>query len=97
MSLITATTWVPRGFAAQFPTKYEFNQEEFDRISALAKQQLSSALEDLDDARRNADGTVEEGEEEDEEMKETVTASENGVAKSSKKKQNGGAVSNTNG
>ena len=50
MSMITATTWVPRGFAAQFPQKYEFNEEEFDRISKLAKLQLEEAQEDLAEA-----------------------------------------------
>lgn len=48
--MITATAWVPRGFAAQFPTKYEFNQEEFDRIAKLAKLQLDEAQEDLEEA-----------------------------------------------
>lgn len=51
MSMITATAWVPRGFAAQFPTKYEFNEEEFDRIAKLAKIQLDDAKEDLKEAR----------------------------------------------
>jgi len=50
MSMITATTWVPRGFAAQFPQKYEFNEEEFDRISRLAKLQLEEAQDDLAEA-----------------------------------------------
>jgi len=50
MSMITATAWVPRGFAAQFPTKYEFNQDEFDRIAKLAKLQLDDAQEDLEEA-----------------------------------------------
>lgn len=59
MSMITATTWVPRGFAAQFPTKYDFNEEEFERISKLAKLQLDSAQEDLDEARA---GSAEEKE-----------------------------------
>jgi hypothetical protein len=51
MSMITAATWVPRGFAAQFPTKYDFNEEEFARISELAKLQLEDAQEDLDEAK----------------------------------------------
>jgi periodic tryptophan protein 1 len=51
MSMITATTWVPRGFAAPFPTKYTFDEEEFKRIAELAKLQLDDANEDLDDAR----------------------------------------------
>lgn len=51
MSIITATAWVPRGFAAPFPTKYNFDEEEFQRISELAKLQLDDANEELDEAR----------------------------------------------
>jgi periodic tryptophan protein 1 len=54
MSLITATSWVPRGFAAPFPTKYTFDEEEFKRIAELAKLQLDDANEELDEARNNA-------------------------------------------
>lgn len=53
MSMITATTWVPRGFAAPFPTKYNFDEEEFQRIAELAKLQLDDANEELDEARNN--------------------------------------------
>jgi periodic tryptophan protein 1 len=49
--MITATAWVPRGFAAPFPTKYTFDEEEFKRIAELAKLQLDDANEDLDEAR----------------------------------------------
>ncbi|TVY19331.1 putative WD repeat-containing protein [Lachnellula arida] len=51
MSMITATAWVPRGFAAPFPTKYTFDEEEFQRIADLAKLQLDDANEDLEEAR----------------------------------------------
>ena len=54
MSMITATAWVPRGFAAPFPTKYAFDEEEFQRIAELAKLQLDDANEDLEDARNQA-------------------------------------------
>jgi periodic tryptophan protein 1 len=54
MSMITATAWVPRGFAAPFPTKYTFDEEEFARIAELAKIQLNDANEDLEDARKEA-------------------------------------------
>jgi len=49
--MITATAWVPRGFAAPFPTKYTFDEEEFQRIADLAKLQLDDANEDLEEAR----------------------------------------------
>jgi periodic tryptophan protein 1 len=51
MSMITATAWVPRGFAAPFPTKYNFDEEEFQRIAELAKLQLDDANDELDEAR----------------------------------------------
>jgi periodic tryptophan protein 1 len=56
MSMITATAWVPRGFAAPFPTKYTFDEEEFNRIAELAKLQLDDANEDLDEARDEEPG-----------------------------------------
>lgn len=49
--MITATTWVPRGFAAPFPTKYVFDEDEYERISQLAKLQLDDAKEDLEEAQ----------------------------------------------
>jgi periodic tryptophan protein 1 len=54
MSMITSTSWVPRGFAAPFPTKYTFDEEEFKRIAELAKLQLDDAKEELDEARNAA-------------------------------------------
>ncbi|KAK4042064.1 WD40-repeat-containing domain protein [Parachaetomium inaequale] len=52
-SMITSTAWVPRGFAAPFPTKYNFDEEEFERIASLAKLQLDDAKEDLEEAQEN--------------------------------------------
>ena len=51
MSMITATAWVPRGHAAAFPTKYVFDEDEYARISKLAKLELDDAKEDLEAAR----------------------------------------------
>ncbi|KAL8803912.1 MAG: hypothetical protein Q9182_002879 [Xanthomendoza sp. 2 TL-2023] len=51
MSMITASTWVPRGAAATFPTKYDVDENELARISKLAKLQLQDAEEDLEGAR----------------------------------------------
>jgi periodic tryptophan protein 1 len=51
MSMITATTWVPRGFAAPFPSRYQFNEDEYERISKLANLQLEDAKEDLEEAQ----------------------------------------------
>lgn len=61
MSMITATTWVPRGFAAPFPQKYLFDEDEFERISQLARLQLDDAKDDLD-AAKNGDKSDEDEE-----------------------------------
>lgn len=58
--MITSSAWVPRGYAAPFPIKQEFDEEEFDRIAALAKLQLDDAKEDLQEARKgNSDSEPE--------------------------------------
>ncbi|KAI9689675.1 MAG: hypothetical protein M1820_010104 [Bogoriella megaspora] len=59
MSMITATTWVQRGFAARYPIKYDFDEAEFNRISASARLQLDDAKEDLAGAQLqgNSDGS----------------------------------------
>jgi periodic tryptophan protein 1 len=51
MSMITATTWVPRGYAAPFPSKYEFDDDEYERIQKLANLQLDDAKEELEEAQ----------------------------------------------
>ncbi|KAL1970437.1 hypothetical protein VTN77DRAFT_4081 [Rasamsonia byssochlamydoides] len=55
MSMITTTTWVRRGVAAQFPTKYEIDEEEFNRISELARKQLEDAKGDLKAAKEEVE------------------------------------------
>jgi periodic tryptophan protein 1 len=52
-SMITTSAWVRRGVAAQFPTKYEIDEKEMDRISKLARMQLEDAREDLSAAQGN--------------------------------------------
>lgn len=63
-AMITATTWVPKGFAAQFPKRYDVSEEEFARIADMARLQLADAQEGLNEARAEADGGA--GEEEGE-------------------------------
>ncbi|KAK0612939.1 WD40-repeat-containing domain protein [Bombardia bombarda] len=75
MSMITTATWVPRGFAAPFPTKYTFDEEEFGRIAALAKLQLDDAQEELEEAQQN------------EEIDAETTESDGGAGKPSKKEK----------
>src|SRR5436305_2142400 len=55
MSMVLATTWVRRGVAAQFSTKYEIDEAELDRISKLAKLQLADAQNDLNIAQGTTD------------------------------------------
>ena len=54
MSMVTSSTWVPRGYAAPFPTKQDFDEDEFERIAAMAKLQLDDAQDDLDEAEAQA-------------------------------------------
>lgn len=54
-SMITTTTWVRRGVAAQFPTKYEIDEAEINRISEIARMQLEDAKGDLNAAKKDAD------------------------------------------
>ncbi|EPE06301.1 periodic tryptophan protein 1 [Ophiostoma piceae UAMH 11346] len=61
-STITTTAWVPRGFAAPFPKKYDFNEDEFARIAELAKLQLDDAQEDLEEAQEGEGEGEGEGE-----------------------------------
>jgi periodic tryptophan protein 1 len=77
--MITATAWVPRGFAAPFPTKYTLDEDEFKRISALAKLQLDEANEDLDAARNGANAAEamsDEGGSDREDVEKTVHSKE---------------------
>ena len=61
MSMITATAWVPRGHAAAFPTKYVFDEDEYARISKLAKLELDDAKKDLEKARQALSNSNENG------------------------------------
>jgi periodic tryptophan protein 1 len=38
------------------PTKYQFDEDEYDRISKLANLQLEDAKEDLEEAQAEAEG-----------------------------------------
>ena len=44
--MITASLWVPRGAAAEFPTKYHVDNDELARISKLVNLQLEDAKDD---------------------------------------------------
>lgn len=66
MSMITATTWVRRGVAAAFPTKYDIDDAEICRISKLAKLQLEDAKQDLEEARNGKANEKDEESDDDE-------------------------------
>ena len=75
MSMITATTWVPRGYAAPFPSRYQFDEDEYERISKLANLQLEDAKEDLEEAQaeeRSKNGTSAKASKKDDECVHSI-------------------------
>lgn len=50
-SLISSLSWIPRGAAAQHPTKYAVDESELARIQGLAKGQLDAAKLELEIAQ----------------------------------------------
>lgn len=58
--MITTTAWVRRGVAAQFPTKYEIDETEMNRISKLARMQLEDAKDELSAAQGGEDAMEED-------------------------------------
>lgn len=78
-SLISAVGWIPRGAAAQHPTKYQVTEEELERVGKLAQVRLEDAQMELElaQATEGGDGLGEEeqdeaGDEEEEEWQESV-------------------------
>lgn len=47
--MISATAWIPRGYASEFPERYDLNDEEMARIEAMSELNLKDANEDLED------------------------------------------------
>jgi periodic tryptophan protein 1 len=83
-SMITTTAWVRRGVAAQFPTKYEIDEEEMNRISKLARMQLEDAKEDMSAAQGEDSAMDEDKKDEDvmEDAEEKEPSKEGAEAKS---------------
>lgn len=50
--MISSSCWVPRGFAAEFPEKYELDDAEMERITQMAQLELSDAKADLEEAQQ---------------------------------------------
>ncbi|KAI0974486.1 WD40 repeat-like protein [Xylaria arbuscula] len=80
-SMITTSAWVPRGFAAPFPSKYNFDEAEFERIAELAKLQLDDANDDLEQAQAGGeddeDGATTDGDADAEKKDEASSGKEN--------------------
>ena len=66
-SLISAVAWVRRGVAVQHPQKYVLDDQELERVSALARIELEDARLELERAHEAANmmGKGAEGEEGD--------------------------------
>ncbi|QKX52991.1 uncharacterized protein TRUGW13939_00062 [Talaromyces rugulosus] len=81
-SMITTTTWVRRGVAAQFPTKYDIDEDEINRISKLARLQLEDAQGDLKAAESagNDEDEDDDAMDDDEEEEKAGTGSNKGAA-----------------
>ena len=62
--MISATAWVPRGFASEFPEKYELDDAEIQRIENMANLNLNEV--DVEEAERLAAEEAQEQEGNDE-------------------------------
>ncbi|KAK6359935.1 hypothetical protein TWF696_001061 [Orbilia brochopaga] len=60
--MITSTAWVPRGFAAEFPDRKPFDEDEFSRIAEIAQLKLDDARDDLDEARADEEAEADDAE-----------------------------------
>lgn len=81
--MISATKWVRRGVAAEFPEKIELDEDEMNRISNLAQMQLDDARLDLAEAEAQAGGSTqidEEAEENDDEEADVAVQAEQKVS-----------------
>lgn len=58
--MISSSSWVPRGFASEFPEKYELDDEEMERITAMAKLELNDAKGELEDSEGETESIPED-------------------------------------
>lgn len=69
--MISSSCWVPRGFAAEFPEKYELDDAEMERITKMAQLELEDAKDDLQEAEKSAiSQNLQEQAEVDDDLKE---------------------------
>ncbi|KAL5504218.1 PWP1 [Sanghuangporus vaninii] len=66
-SLISSVSWVKRGIAAQHPTKYNLDERELERVSALARIEIEDARVELERAQEAAKEMGRGAEEDDDE------------------------------
>ncbi|GJJ08390.1 hypothetical protein Clacol_002605 [Clathrus columnatus] len=82
-SLISSLVWVRRGVSLQHPVKYDLDEKELQRISALAKIELEDARTELERANKAADamerGSDHEEDWEDEKSDGVEEEVENGI------------------
>jgi len=66
-SLISCVSWVKRGVSVAHPDKYVLDEQELERVSALARIELEDAKKELERAHKAAEsmGKGAEGEEAD--------------------------------
>ncbi|ODV91784.1 hypothetical protein CANCADRAFT_366 [Tortispora caseinolytica NRRL Y-17796] len=50
--MISSTAWVRRGLPAEYPAKYQINDEEMERITGMAKMEMDIALDEMHDAAK---------------------------------------------
>lgn len=58
--MISATAWVKRGFAAEYPVQYELNDGEMDRIAGMAQLQLNDARKELAEVKEQDENESED-------------------------------------
>ncbi|KAL5526494.1 PWP1 [Sanghuangporus sanghuang] len=66
-SLISSVSWVKRGIAAQHPAKYNLDELELERVSALARIEIEDARVELERAQEAAKEMGRRAEEDDDE------------------------------
>lgn len=60
--MLSSTTWVPRGFASEFPEKYELDDQEMERINKLAQLEIEDAQEGIKALEEDGEVEPEEAE-----------------------------------
>ena len=77
-SLISAVSWIPRGAAAQHPSKYTVDAAELERVSQLAKVRLDNAKDQLEMAQLEA-GNGRADEDDNDDIDDDVEGEEEGA------------------